>query len=83
MNNNEVKLKPCPFCGGRAYFAFWGNYETIYIDCEHTKDCGNNVNGWFNAHNFMANQVKEWNNRYEDKKPIKILGKRTNLWKGE
>ena len=30
--SDKIILKPCPFCGGKAYFSQWGNYKTIYID---------------------------------------------------
>lgn len=81
MGKNEVKLKSCPFCGGRAYIASWGNLEAIYIDVEHKPDCGCRVNGWMNSNLHITEQIKLWNQRFEEpKKTIKFLGKKTNLW---
>lgn len=81
--NNEVKLKPCPFCGGRAYFASWRDYERIYIDCEHKEECGNKISNWLYSCVPIEQQIVNWNTRYEDKKQVKLLGKKTNLWKEE
>lgn len=79
--SDKIILKPCPFCGGEAYFSQWGNYKTIYIDCDHKEGCGSFSSGWFNSSKPLQEQIIAWNTRYETKKPIKILGKKTNLWK--
>lgn len=82
---DEVELKSCPFCGGRAYFAWFGKdfQPTIYIECEHNEHCGNKINGFLNNRYSIEEQVHRWNTRFEAKKPVTILGKKTNLWKGE
>lgn len=82
MADNEIKLKPCPFCGGRAYVTYSNVAQRCYIDCEHTDGCGSRPNTFFvpNEYNLYIHMLK-WNNRHETKKPVKILGKKTNLWK--
>lgn len=57
----EIKLKPCPFCGGNAIFrgtAYLGNIPTaFYIVCE---GCGMQT-----ASNCepKTKQAKDWNRR--------------------
>lgn len=74
MNQNEVKLKPCPFCGGRAYFATWAD-KRVYIDVEHNDNCLNRVNGWLCSSRPIEEQIEGWNTRYESKK------QKTKLWR--
>lgn len=33
----KENLKPCPFCGAKAYIEVFLNTE--YVECDHKKDC--------------------------------------------
>lgn len=57
-------LKPCPFCGGEAYFR-----ETLgiwHIDCHHTKKCKIMSNTWLIGGSSINKQIKAWNRRVTD-----------------
>lgn len=74
--SDELKLKPCPFCGGEV--DFWTRqaheaeeYQALIIDC---KDCPANMEEWVYKYdkNFAENFEKKkvemfeaWNKRFE------------------
>lgn len=55
---NEIELKPCPFCGGKAKLHSKGTpFGGSYIDC---LECGVQMGGGNDAE-----ALKQWNNRHE------------------
>ena len=50
---SEEKLKPCPFCGGKAVAS------TYYIECE-SCDVAPNIDWW---HFDRDEAIKAWNTR--------------------
>lgn len=64
MANNEVELKACPFCGGRAYIAETMN--DFHIDCEHTANCIGHCSTWLtHGSQSLDEQIRKWNARDE------------------
>lgn len=62
----EIKLKRCPFCGGRAGLSSEGitnNY--VFVQC---KDCGARTKGFRIVAEYAAMDVaiNEWNKRTRD-----------------
>lgn len=59
------QLKPCPYCGGKAYIdTFSGNW---HIEAFHKKDCIVRPNTFLGSSNHsIAKQVKAWNRRVTD-----------------
>lgn len=62
MSENELKLKPCPFCGGKAAFIVTGNIGRVLsyeygIEFEVSCDsCGANRRGGYKIrHMFLDN----------------------------
>lgn len=53
INVNEIKLKPCPFCGGKAVF---GTISRTWIECT---ECG--VETLYDIN--LEKLVKLWNTR--------------------
>ena len=59
--SNEA-LKPCPFCGGRAYIA--DTFNQYHIDCYHNKNCIAAPNTWLRHSGLsLSKQIKLWNKR--------------------
>lgn len=56
---NEIKLKPCPFCGGNAILNGLGFSHSVY--CE---DCGANIHGTGGMLDKLY-LVEVWNKRVE------------------
>ena len=57
----NVKLKPCPFCGGEAHLTSYGVNPTTYeIEC---KGCG----CYQHEHDSKQNVIDRWNTRYDNK----------------
>ena len=58
----DAKLKPCPFCGGKAYIDVFMNHE--YVACNHRKNCllepdfSIDFNSW-----SIRKQINAWNRR--------------------
>ena len=53
---NEA-LKPCPFCGGRAYIA--DSFNQYHIDCYHNKNCIAAPNTWLRHSGLsLSKQIK-------------------------
>jgi Lar family restriction alleviation protein len=50
------KLKPCPFCGGKADFDGDEEDEIVWVFCE---DCRAEIN----AHSTKKEAIKAWNRR--------------------
>lgn len=60
MMENEIKLKPCPFCGGKAELHSQDTpIGMSYIEC---RECGVQMGGGNDAE-----ALKQWNNRHEDR----------------
>lgn len=59
----DVKLKPCPFCGGEAIHRYGSNIAKYYVCCENPK-C--RVQPITDAHQSKAVVTREWNRRAED-----------------
>ena len=54
--SNEA-LKPCPFCGGRAYIA--NSFNQYHIDCYHNKNCIAAPNTWLRHSGLsLSKQIK-------------------------
>jgi hypothetical protein len=64
-NYNEIKIKRCPYCGGRAYIS--ETMDQMYIQCEHTEECGIRPSGWLNSNKPLEQQIRDWNMRFENK----------------
>lgn len=54
-------LKPCPFCGAKAYVDVLMDHE--YVRCEHKKNCIVNPNTWLKSDLSIRKQVNAWNRR--------------------
>lgn len=62
VTSEEVQLKPCPFCGGKAQIMSMGLPHWIY--CE---DCGARVHGGIiGERESVLASVKAWNRRVGD-----------------
>lgn len=60
----NYELKPCPFCGGKAYIDTFGGW---HIDAFHKKDCIVEPNTYLRTHeNNIKQQIKAWNRRAND-----------------
>ena len=57
---SEIKLKPCPFCGGEAYISM---VLKPHIDCFHTKKCKMRPDTWLLSSESLKKQIKAWNRR--------------------
>lgn len=57
------KLKPCPFCGGKAYIAdLRGGY---YVTANHKDKCVVRPDTWEASNAPIKKQIKAWNRRAE------------------
>lgn len=57
-------LKPCPWCGGKAYIDETFNH--FHINCNCKKSCPVHPSTWlFHADKSLEQQIKEWNHRKE------------------
>ena len=56
------KLRPCPYCGGRAYVNTMLR-PTVYIDCEHDKNCKSRPTTWLESNEKLIKQAEMWNER--------------------
>lgn len=64
------QLKPCPYCGGRAYVnttlrptGYIELKRNVYIDCEHDKNCKTRPNTWLESNESLLKQAEMWNER--------------------
>lgn len=60
---SEIKLKPCPFCGGEAYIS---TVLKPHIDCFHTKKCKMRPDTWLLSSESLKKQIKAWNRRADN-----------------
>ena len=42
--NNNIELKPCPFCGGSSYIDL--TFGHLYINCNHKNNCPSHCSTW-------------------------------------
>ena len=61
---NEVKLKPCPFCGGKANLTeeVDTNIHGWRIDCEHDDRCYLR-DVWYDEYDTVEDCMQAWNRR--------------------
>lgn len=58
------ELKPCPFCGGKAYI---DNFGGLHIKAMHDKKCLVRPNTFLLTHTkSIKAQIKAWNRRDDD-----------------
>ena len=59
------ELKPCPFCGGKAFIT-----ETMgkfYVDAFHKRNCIVKPNTWLEStNNKIKKQIGAWNRRADN-----------------
>ena len=68
---NEPKLKPCPFCGGKAKVTNWELHTTHYYVCCATLGC--REAGLVYSYDSREDAIEKWNRRpLEDKLQQKI-----------
>lgn len=66
MRMPEIKLKPCPFCGGEAATVFYTGY--IYVSCE---NCGATSEMVKISEEYSATEkaaAEAWNRRVDNAK---------------
>lgn len=56
---DDIKLKPCPFCGGSAYLRCEGTY--YWVECEFLNDC--RVRPVTDCFGTKSEAIKVWNRR--------------------
>ena len=66
MSNEELKLLPCPFCGGNAkiiedYFNQQEFPDYIAIKCDVCFSCSHDFLGW--QKNAKERAIEAWNRR--------------------
>lgn len=68
----EIKLKPCPFCGGKAEICK-DNYNNYLVSCccgvimgVELEDGCELVDGWRATFNTMEEAIEAWNRRIEN-----------------
>lgn len=64
---NEVKLKPCPFCGGEAYTFYDSRLYCEMLCGVACSACGALV--YIYPSKSQKNAIKLWNTRYEPPTP--------------
>lgn len=69
---NEIELKPCPFCGGKAMFRTVNNYSTNYcvgvtfeVKCS---DCGIRIPKSYNTTFSLKEDTGELNALQDERK---------------
>ena len=66
---SNMKLKPCPFCGGEAIILRL--LEAKYIGAIHEKSCKMRPDTWLLSDKSLNTQIKAWNQRVYDDVKIK------------
>ena len=59
-----AELKPCPFCGGKAYIDVLLGKQ--YVQCFHKKSCLIRPDTWLISENSIKKQIKAWNRRVKE-----------------
>ena len=60
----KPELKPCPFCGGKAYIAdLNGGW---YVTAHHKDKCNIRPDTWLMSNAPIKKQIKAWNRRVTD-----------------
>lgn len=57
---NEIKLKPCPFCGGKAHIQKLIAQQPYFVECDNEFCIAGNSNASFKTEEEAA---KAWNRR--------------------
>lgn len=57
---SEIKLKPCPFCGGTDLDYYVDNFVSTYVECN---SCGVKVQGAYNSERGEKEADELWNRR--------------------
>ena len=57
---SEIKLKPCPFCGGTDLAYYVDDFVRTYVKC---KICGVKVQGAYNSERGEKEADELWNRR--------------------
>jgi hypothetical protein len=60
---SEPILRPCPYCGGRAYVA--KSMGSKHIVCDHKRKCRMKPDTWLISAMPLTWQIKAWNMRVE------------------
>lgn len=55
------ELKPCPFCGGKAFITT--SFGRPYIDAFHTRKCLIKPDTFLISSKSLNRQIKAWNRR--------------------
>lgn len=63
MEEELYKLKPCPFCGGRAILEEYDHF--CQVRCF---SCGATIFTCFNYCNMKLDAVHKWNRRVEERR---------------
>lgn len=61
-----MELKPCPFCGARAFV--WHTNHRTYIECENFNAAGDSIHMARVSCRDAADAAKAWNERSRDAK---------------
>lgn len=63
---SEIKLKPCPFCGGTDLHYYVDNFVRTYVECN---TCGVKVQGAYNSKKGEKEADEFWNRRADTNDP--------------
>ena len=59
---DDIKLKPCPFCGEEAHITFSNdNHRRPYVECDTLHCAGNKTYQWH--YKTIEEAVEAWNRR--------------------
>ena len=63
---NQIELKPCPFCGGEAIILHWDGTDTFSVGCVNTFVCHG---GTHTSRAYQSEQeaAEAWNKRSDSK----------------
>ena len=68
--DNEIQLKPCPFCGGKAEIKYvqsgWSYENTAYVRCTKCGASSQHLNITYREKELADKVIDLWNCRYGD-----------------